>query len=52
MVKEVMRREGVDSSRREDGYKWIGRKMGWGELETNKEWREFYMLNKMGWGGG
>ena len=45
-----MGQDEVDWSRREDGYKWIGRKMGWGGYETNKEWRVFYMLNKIRWG--
>ena len=41
-------RGGVNLKRRENGYKWIGTKMGWGELETKKEWQVIYMFHEMG----
>ena len=34
--REGQGRGGVDWSKRENDYKWIGRKMGWRGLETNK----------------
>ena len=48
LVGEAMKRDGVDRQSREEGYKWFGRKIRWGGLETNNMWRVFYMLNNLG----
>ena len=47
VVREAMERDGVDSGRLEEGYKWFGRKIRWGGLETNKACWVFYMLNRI-----
>ena len=47
LVKETMKKDGVDLNGDEKMYRWFGRKIRWGGLETNNMCRVFYMLNKM-----
>jgi hypothetical protein len=50
MVERMIAEDGVEVGNLDRRWRWFGKKIRWGGLETNNLCRVFYLVNKLVWG--